>query len=138
MAALTYRAEILANNKSDRMTAAGSVSPCNPPLVSLCCHRLSEAAESAGLTWLSFGTDGLTVDLVNTLSITQRDTLVGGFWFFLLWCSYIPFTTKNAFISAKGAIKTEDLLSFIGKAINKLILLRWFLLFVTRVKTKIA
>lgn len=120
MAALTYRAEILANNKSDRMTAAGSVSPCNPPLVSLCCHRLSEAAESAGLTWLSFGTDGWTVDLVNTLSITQRDTLVGGFWCFsfFLWCSYIPFTTKNASISAKGAIKTEDLLSFIGKAIN--------------------
>lgn len=82
MAALTYRAEILANNKSDRMTAAGSVSPCNPPLVSLCCHRLSEAAESAGLTWLSFGTDGWTVDLVNTLSITQRDTLVGFFFFF--------------------------------------------------------
>lgn len=81
MAALTYRAEILANNKSDRMTAAGSVSPCNPPLVSLCCHRLSEAAESAGLTWLSFGTDGWTVDLVNTLSITQRDTLVLVFFF---------------------------------------------------------
>ena len=58
------------------MKAAGSVSPCNPPLVSLCCHRLSEAAESAGLTWLSFGTDGWTVGLVNMPNITQRATLV--------------------------------------------------------------
>lgn len=76
MAALTYSAEIFANNKCDRMKAAGSVSSCNPPLVSLCCHRLSEAAESAGLTWLSFGTDGWTVDLVNTSNLTQRATLL--------------------------------------------------------------
>lgn len=66
MAALTYSAEIFANNKCDRMKAAGSTSSSNPPLVSLCCHRLCEAAESAGLTWLSFSTDGWTLDLVNT------------------------------------------------------------------------
>lgn len=76
MAVLTYSAEIFANNKSDRMKATGLVSSCSPPLVSLCCHRLCEAAESAGLTWLSFGTDGWTVDLVNTQNITQRATLV--------------------------------------------------------------
>lgn len=97
MAALTYSTEIFANNKSDRMEAAGSVSSCNPPLVSLCCHRLSEAAESAGLTWLSFATDGWTVDLVNTANITQRAILVVCCFFFFscLMCSYIPFTTTE-------------------------------------------
>lgn len=90
MAALTNSVEIFANKKSDRMKAAVSVSSCNPPLVSLCCHRLFEAAESAGMTWLSFGTDGWTVDLVNTPNVKQRATLVL-FCFFLSNVQLDPF-----------------------------------------------
>lgn len=85
MAALTYSAEIFANNKNDRMNAAGSVSSRNPPLVSLCCHRLSEAAQSAVLTWLSFGTGSWIEELVSVLSVKQRATPVVLFYFIFLY-----------------------------------------------------